>query len=92
MNDDNNIEPNKSVAFMTSVLVYRMAMVNPICQLSLFFLLIHLLDNLNFLFELHSSILKPDFHLSLSNAKLVGHFNSSSPCDIVICVKLFLQF
>ena len=76
---------------MTSVLVYRLAMVNPIGQLSLFFLLIHLLDNLNLLFKLHSSILKPDFHLSLSDAKLVGHFDPSSPCDIVICVKLLFQ-
>ena len=76
---------------MTSVLVYRMAMVNRICQLSLFFLLIHFLDNLDLLFELHSSILKPDFHLSFSNAKLVGHFYPSPSCDIVICMKLLFQ-
>jgi len=76
---------------MTSVLVYRLTMVNPIGQLSLSFLLIHFLDNLILLFELHSSILKPNFHLSLSDAKLVGHFDPSSPCDIVICVKLLFQ-
>ena len=76
---------------MTSVLVYRLTVVNPIGQLSLSFLLIHFLDNLILLFELHSSILKPNFHLSLSDAKLVGHFDPSSPCDIVICVKLLFQ-
>ena len=59
--------------------------------LSLFFLLIELFDGLNLFFELHSSILKPDLDLSLGEAKLVGHFDPSSPREVVIRVKLLFQ-
>jgi hypothetical protein len=46
---------------------------------------------MDLLFELHSSILKPNFDLSFGKAKLVGHFDPSSPCEVVICVKFLLQ-
>jgi len=59
--------------------------------LSLFFLLVELFDGLNLFFELHSSILKPDLDLSLGEAKLVGHFDPSSPREVVIRVKLLFQ-
>ena len=59
--------------------------------LSLFLLLVELLDGLNLFFELHSSILKPDLDLSLGEAKLVGHFDPSSPREVVIRVKLLFQ-
>ena len=59
--------------------------------LSLFFLLIELFDGLNLFFELHSSILKPDLDLSLGEAKLVGHFDPSSPREVVIRMELLLQ-
>ena len=54
-------------------------------------LLIELLDCKGLFFELHSSILKPDLELSLSELKPLGHFNPPSSCDVLICVKLLLQ-
>ena len=69
----------------------RVAVATPFFRLILFFLLIELLDGMDLLFELHSSILKPDLDLSLCEAKLVGHFDPSSPREVVIRVKLFLQ-
>ena len=57
----------------------------------LLFLLIELLDGNGLLFLLHSSILKPNLELSLSQLKTMGHFNPSTPCDVVICVILLLQ-
>jgi hypothetical protein len=76
---------------MTSIQMYWMAMAYHFGCLSLFFLLIQLFDGLDLLFELHSSILKPDLDLSLCEAKLVGHFDPSSPREVVIRVKLLLQ-
>ena len=77
---------------MPSVQVDRMAVSsNHFGCLSLFFLLVELLDGLNLFFELHSSILKPDLDLSLGEAKLVGHFDPSSPREVVIRVELLLQ-
>lgn len=61
------------------------------CSLSLFLLLVELLDGLDLLFELHSPILKPDFDLSLGEAELVGHFDPSPPREVVIRVELLLQ-
>ena len=69
----------------------RVAVATPFFRLILFFLLIELLDGMDLLFELHSSILKPDFDLSFGKAKLMGHFDPSSSREVVICVKLFLQ-
>lgn len=60
--------------------------------LSLFFLLIELLDGLDLLFELHSSILKPDLDLSFRQTKLMGHFDPSSPREVVIRVEFFFEF
>ena len=57
----------------------------------LLFLLIELLDGDSLLFLLHSSILKPNLELSLSELKTMGHFDPSTPCDVVICVILLLQ-
>lgn len=54
-------------------------------------MLVELLDGLNLLFELHSSILKPDFDLSLGQAKLVCHFDPSSPREVVIRMELLFQ-
>ena len=77
---------------MTSVQMNRMSMsADHFGCLSLFFLLVELLDGLNLLFELHSSILKPDLDLSLGEAKLVGHFDPSSPREVVIRMELLLQ-
>ena len=77
---------------MPSVQVDRMAVsADHFGCLSLFFLLVELLDGLNLLFELHSSILKPDLDLSLGEAKLVGHFDPSSPREVVIRMELLLQ-
>ena len=59
--------------------------------LSLFLLLVELLDGLNLLFELHSSVLKPDLDLSLGQAKLVCHFDPSSPREVVIRMELLFQ-
>jgi hypothetical protein len=59
--------------------------------LCLFLLLVELLDGLDLLFELHSSILKPDLDLSLREAKLVCHFDPSPPREVVIRVELLLQ-
>ena len=69
----------------------RVAVATPFSRLILFFLLIEFLDGMDLLFELHSSILKPDFDLSFGEAKLMGHFDSSSSREVVICVKLLLQ-
>ena len=87
-NDKSNIETNKSVVIMSSD---RIAMATPFFCLILFFLLIELFDGMDLLFELHSSILKPDFDLSFSKAKLMGHFDPSSSREVVICVKFLLQ-
>ena len=87
-NDKSNIETNKSVVIMSSE---RVAVATPFFRLILFFLLIELLDGMDLLFELHSSILKPDFDLSFGKAKLMGHFDPSSSREVVICVKLLLQ-
>ena len=54
-------------------------------------LLVQLLDGLNLLFELHSSVLKPDLDLSLGQAKLVCHFDPSSPREVVIRMELLFQ-
>ena len=86
-NDKSNIETNKSVIMISK----RVAMASPFSSLILFFLLIELFDGVDLLFELHSSVLKPDFDLSFCEAKLVGHFDPSSPCEVVICVKFLLQ-
>ena len=69
----------------------RIATATPFSSLILFFLLIEFFDGMDLLFELHSSVLKPDFDLSFCEAKLVGHFDPSSPCEVLICVKLLLQ-
>ena len=87
-NDKSNIETNKSVVIMSSD---RIAMATPFFCLILFFLLIELFDGMDLLFELHSSILKPDFDLSFGKAKLMGHFDPSSSREVVICVKFLLQ-
>lgn len=54
-------------------------------------LLIELFDGNGLLFLLHSPILKPNLELSLSQLKTMGHFDPSTPCDVVICVILLLQ-
>ena len=86
--DKSNIETNKSVVIMISE---RVAVATPFSRLILFFLLIEFLDGMDLLFELHSSILKPDFDLSFGEAKLMGHFDPSSSREVVICVKFLLQ-
>ena len=87
-NDKSNIETKKSVVIMRSE---RVAMATLFSRLILFFLLIELFDCMDLLFELHSSILKPDFDLSFGKAKLMGHFDPSSSREVVICVKFLLQ-
>ena len=94
MNDNNGkskLDHHFLMAVMAAVQLDRMAVVHGLCRLSLFLLLVELLDGLNLLFELHSSILKPDLDLSLGEAKLVGHFDPSSPREVVIRVKLLFQ-
>ena len=44
------------------------------------------------LFGLHAPILKPDFDLSLRQAKGVGDFDATPPRQVAIKVKFFLQF
>jgi hypothetical protein len=55
-------------------------------------LLVDLLDGPQLLLELHAPILEPDFDLPLSQAKGVSDFDPPPPCQVVIKVKLFLQF
>jgi hypothetical protein len=57
-----------------------------------FVLLVEFLDGLDLLFELHASVLKPNFDLALCQAQGVGHFDPPPPRQVVICVELFLQF
>lgn len=84
---------NESVTVMSSIQMNRMTVTdNTFGRLSLFLLLIELLDGLDLLFELHSSILKPDLDLSLGQTKLVGHFDPSSPREVVIRVELLFKF
>ena len=53
---------------MASIQMHWMAAMGYFGRLSLFFLLIELFDGLDLFFELHSSILEPDFNLSLREA------------------------
>ena len=46
---------------------------------------------LSFENEDFSPVLKPNFYLSLCEAKLVSHFDPSSSCEVVVCVELLLQ-
>ena len=55
-------------------------------------LLVDLLDGPQLLLEFHTSVLKPDFDLPLSQAKGVSDFDPPPPRQVVIKVKLFLQF
>ena len=80
-----------SVAIVASVQMNGVAMPMRLCGLSLFLLLVELLDGLYFFFELHSPVLEPDFDLSLGEAKLVCHFDPSSPGEVVIRVELLFQ-
>lgn len=80
-----------SVAIVASVQMNGMAVAYRFCGLSLFLLLIELLDGLDLLFELHSPILEPDLDLSLGEAKLVSHFDPASPREVVIRVELLLK-
>lgn len=57
---------------------------------ALVFLLLFFLDFLVF-FQLHSSILKPNFDLSLRELQRVGNFNSSWSAKIPVKVKLFFK-
>ena len=57
-----------------------------------FVLFIELFDGLDFLLELHASILEPDFDLPFGEAKCMGHFDSPPPCQVVIGVELLFQF
>ena len=45
-----------------------------------------------FLLPLHSSVLKPDFDLSLCQAKGMCYFDPTSPCQVAIKMEFFLQF
>ena len=56
------------VTIMASIQMHWMAAMGCFGRLSLFFLLIELFDGLDLFFELHSSILEPDFNLSLREA------------------------
>jgi hypothetical protein len=55
-------------------------------------LFVDLLDGSQLLFKFHAPILKPDFDLPLSQAKGVSDFDPPPPRQVVIKVKLFLQF
>lgn len=55
-------------------------------------LLVNFLDGSELLLELHASILKPNFDLTLRQAKGVSDFDPPPPRQVVIKVKLFLQF
>lgn len=59
--------------------------------LSLTLLFVQLLDGLDLLLQLHSSVLKPYFNLSLRQAECVGHFDAPSSRQVVICVEFLLQ-
>lgn len=41
---------------------------------------------------LHASVLKPNFHLSLSQLEAAGDLHPSGPCQVFVEVELFLQF
>lgn len=43
------------------------------------------------LFPFHSSVLKPDFNLSLRQAKGMGYFNPPSACQVSIKMKFLFQ-
>lgn len=60
--------------------------------LGLLLLLVQLLDGLNLLLELHSSVLEPDFNLALRETELVRHLYSSPAREVVVRVELLLQF
>ena len=55
-------------------------------------LLVDLLDGPQLLLELHAPVLEPDFDLPLRQAKGVSDFDPPPPRQVVIKVKLFLQF
>jgi len=47
--------------------------------------------HLVFLLPLHPTVLKPDLDLSLCQAKCMGNFNPSPPCQVSVKMELFLQ-
>ena len=77
-----------------SIALYGVSLSRLYCGLlglRLLLLLVQLLDGLDFLLELHSSVLEPDFDLSLGEAEGVSHFDPSSASQVVVGVELLLQ-
>jgi len=60
-------------------------------RLSLFLLLVQLLDRLDLLLQLHPPVLEPNFDLSLCETQLVCHLDPASPREVVIRVKFLFQ-
>lgn len=52
-------------------------------------LIIDLFDSSKLLFQLHASVLKPNLDLSFRQTKSMSNFDSSSPGQVMIEVKLF---
>ena len=75
---------------MSSAIV--LAVVGSLCGLGLLLLLVQLLDGLDLLLELHSSVLEPDFDLSLRETELVRHLYPSPAREVVVRVELLLKF
>lgn len=60
-------------------------------RLCLFLLFVQLLDRLDLLLQLHTSVLEPDFDLAFGQAERVRHLDPPPPGQVVVRVELFLQ-
>ena len=61
-------------------------------RLSLTLLFVQFLNCLDLLLEFHPPILEPDFDLSLGQTKSVGHLDPTPPGQVMVRVKLLLEF